>query len=154
MGTLQGQDPSLRSDSSQGSFQSCYLLLLGGDSLLSPYKTQVEICWTYTVCVCSCACWGHVWGCACGSGEPRHCSQAGATGAPVKVVLRTKLVTEMPGPGAPLLLVLHAKQDRIQCLSLLLGIFIYFVFTKLLFLLGKGRLIFYLVWGFLSQKFG
>lgn len=31
---------------------------------------------------------------------------------PVKVVLRTKLAIEMPGPGGPLLLVLHGKQDR------------------------------------------
>ena len=48
----------------------------------------------------------------------------------VKVVLRKKLAVEMPGPRAPLLLVLHGKQDRTQCLSLLLG-------KKLLVLLEK-----------------
>lgn len=30
-------------------------------------------------CVCSCACWGHVWGCVCGAGDPGCWFQADAT---------------------------------------------------------------------------
>lgn len=44
--------------------------------------------------------------------------------APAEVVLGTRPVTEIPGPGAPLLLVLHVKQNRTQCLSLLLDFFL------------------------------
>lgn len=64
----------------------------------------------------------------CGAVHVGHVTQnAGSRleppSAPVKVVLRTQLVTEMSSPGAPLLLVLHVKQDRAQCSPLLLGFF-------------------------------
>lgn len=77
--------------------------------------------WTYTVSAAVCV--GGMCGAVC---EGQVTQGAGPRlvppSAPVKAELRTKLVIEMPGPGAPLLLVLHGKQDRTQCLSLLLGI--------------------------------
>lgn len=44
-------------------------------------------------------------------------TRLGPASAPANVMLGTKQATEMPSPGAPLLLVLHMKQGRTQHLS-------------------------------------
>lgn len=155
--TLQGQDPSLRSGSSQTTLSELLSSLAQGwfsfFLLIKPKLKFAELpfgkwCLLELHCVCNCACWGHVWSCICGAGDPGCWYQAGASLCSCRSGAgnETGDRNTWSWGSSPAGFTCEAKQNTVFVFTFRL------FFTTLLFLLGKKNVYFLFCMGFLFQK--